>query len=131
MVAVSAAVVGADRAAAQMLALSAGSDAKVRGVVNHYGHLLRAQVMRNASGRPGPKVVTGDYRRSITLRTGGGGGNFVAVVGTSNPQGRRLEYGFHGADSLGRVYAQPPFPHWGPAADFILPQFVRAMGAVV
>lgn len=131
MVSVSAAVVGADRVASEMLQLAAINDARVRAVVQHYGHLLRTQVMRNASGRPGPNVVTGDYRRSITVRFGSGGGTFLAVVGTNLPQGRRLEYGFHGTDSLGRTYAQPPFPHFGPAFDFLAPQFVRALQTIV
>ncbi len=33
------------------------------------------------------------------------------------PQGFRLEYGFHGADSLGRVYDEAAEPYAGPALD--------------
>jgi len=33
------------------------------------------------------------------------------------PQGFRLEYGFHGADSLGRIYDEAAEPYAGPALD--------------
>ena len=45
---------------------------------------------------------------------------------TNSLQGNRLEYGFIGVDSLGRVYKQPAFPHWGPAADTIEPAYQAA-----
>jgi len=131
VVAFGAAVTGADQVASAMLQLAKENDAKVYAVVKHYGALLRTQVMRNASGRPGPNVVTGDYRRSITLRVGSGGSNFSAAVGTNNPQGRRLEFGFHGTDSRGRTYAQPPYPHFGPAFSFLSPQFLEALRRIV
>lgn len=47
----------------------------------------------------------------------------TAIVGTNAPQGRRLEFGFVGADALGRVYNQPPFPHVGPAVEEQAPLF--------
>ena len=50
---------------------------------------------------------------------------------TDEPYARRLEFGFHGADSRGRVYNQGPRPHWGPAADVIDRQFTDAVEAVV
>lgn len=121
------AVVGADVVALDFVAASRESDAKLRAVVRHHGHLLRTRVMRNASGRPGPNVVTGDYRRSITVEFYEADGQFIATVGTNSPQGRRLEFGFHGADSLGRVYAQPPLPHFGPALDATAPEFNAAI----
>ncbi|RSO40609.1 hypothetical protein DMH15_14715 [Streptomyces sp. WAC 06725] len=55
----------------------------------------------------------------------------VAEVGTSAPQGRRLESGFVGADSLGRHYAQPPFPHLGPAVDQAGPVLARELNDAV
>lgn len=97
--------------------------------VRSAGSLMRTRVRANASGRSGvtgpalyggtgeigPRVQTGDYRRSIGLATYSAGGQLVAEVGTNAPQGRRLEQGFIGADSLGRVYHQRPLPHFGPA----------------
>jgi hypothetical protein len=43
----------------------------------------------------------------------------MCTIGTDLPYGRRLEFGFTGTDSLGRNYAQPPFPHVQPALGFI------------
>lgn len=125
------AVVGAERVALDFLAASKENDALLRKVVRHHGHLLRTAVMRNASGRPGPNVVTGDYRRSITVEFYEGDGQFIATVGTNSPQGRRLEFGFHGADSLGRLYNQPPYPHFGPAMDQIAAPFNAAVAAML
>lgn len=71
---------------------------------------------RSGTG-PGPNVVTGDYRRSIAMeatRTREGATGFVF---SNAVQARRLEYGFRGADALGRRYNQPPYPHFKPAAD--------------
>lgn len=73
-------------------------------LVNHHGMLLRTRVMAKASGRPGPRAITGDYRRSWQHKHTGGGSMSRSEVGTNAVQGRRLEYGFNGSDSLGRVY---------------------------
>lgn len=98
--------------------------------VSYHGQMLQTRVKANASGRPGPNAPTGDYRRSIGLRVVSRGGVVTAFVGTNKPQGRRLEYGFHGADSLGRVYNQPPYPHFGPAVDATAPGFFSDMAKV-
>ena len=64
-----------------------------------------------ASGRPGPNVVTGQYRAGIfAVRLPNG-----FELASNSPQSKRLEYGFYGTDSLGRNYHQPPFPHMRPA----------------
>lgn len=107
--------------------VSSGSDRLTR----HYGALLLTQVRANASGRPGPRVVTGAYRASINLQVRGIAGGTEASVGTNAPQGRRLELGFVGVDSLGRQYAQSPLPHFGPAADKIGPEFADALEKLV
>jgi hypothetical protein len=80
------------------------------------GAAMRTQVRAGASGRPGPRVQTGDYRRSITQTNALDGDVPVALIFTNAPQGPRLEYGFVGADALGRHFRQPPYPHWRPAA---------------
>jgi len=75
-------------------------------------------------------VATGDYRRTITLavasETVDGERVIAADVYTNSVQGARLEWGFVGVDSLGRVYRQGPFPHFGPAADLVGPAFQSA-----
>lgn len=124
-------VEGARAAAHAFRGASALLASRLRGSVRRAGGVLQTRVRANASGRTGqigpalyggageigPRVQTGDYRRSIGLRAYSGGDIFAAEVGTNAPQGRRLEQGFFGADSLGRVYHQPPLPHFGPAAD--------------
>lgn len=89
----------------------------VRRVVRHHGLLLKTKIQAGASGRPGPRVVTGDYRRSWSTRFTPNAGGGTARVGTNRPQARRLEYGFVGQDRIGRYYNQPPRPHVGPAVD--------------
>lgn len=129
MTSVTVAVVGGREVALEFADFGVRSTASISKIVTHYGHLLRTQVMRNASGRPGPNVITGDYRRSITVEfiREQAGSSVSAVIGSNNPQARRLEFGFHGEDSLGRHYNQAPLPHFGPAFDFISPQFETAL----
>lgn len=101
-----------DRAAARI------GPAIARGV-EHTGTLGQARIRGNASGRPGPNVITGAYRNSwqtVNRRLPHGA---MCTLGTDAPQGRRLEFGFTGIDSLGRHYNQPPFPHVQPALPFI------------
>lgn len=70
---------------------------------------------RHSSGRPGPNVVTGDFRAShdyVILATGE---MADAALFTNQDQALRLEFGFRGTDSLGRSYDQPPYPTYQPA----------------
>lgn len=90
-----------------------------------------AKIRQNASGRPGPNVITGAYRASWRSETRGIPYGAECTIGTSKPQGRRLELGFVGPDSLGRVYNQPPFPHVQPAIGFIGDALRTEMRAVV
>lgn len=100
--------------------------------VQQQGRLLRALIMENASGRPGPNVISGDYRGSwepepFPVPDGGG-----VTIGTRKPQGRRLEFGFmHRYDSLGRYYRQPPFPHVEPAVNELSPEYADAFRAAL
>lgn len=103
----------------------------VNKVVRVHAQLLLTRIQANASGRPGPRIITGDYKRSWNVRFLGGIGAVSAEVGTNAPQARRLEYGFVGTDSLGRHYHQPPFPHVAPAISYIEPLFIAAMGRVI
>lgn len=102
-------------------------EAEVSRLVSFHGQILNTLIKAKASGRPGPNAPTGDYRRSWTHQVSKSGPTTTSVNGTNAPQGRRLEFGFVGMDSLGRVYDQPPFPHVGPAFDEIKPRFLGSV----
>lgn len=125
------AVRGADVLARLFTQTAGRAGPAVASVVHTHAMLLETKIKANASGRPGPNAPTGDYRRSWTTELRGGAGGPEAIVGTSKPQGRRLEFGFVGVDSLGRHYNQPPYPHVGPAMGQIEPQFHRALDRLV
>lgn len=87
---------------------------------------LRHLIQVKASGRPGPEIVTGAYRNSFLVARGTNGYR----VYTAAPQAHRLEYGFIGTDSLGRVYAQGPFPHIRPATEEFRPIYRRSIAQI-
>lgn len=96
--------------------VQAGAAQTVRETVAYGETAVRA----NASGRPGPRVIFGVYRRSIVGEVIlVEGARAVGQIGTNDIRARRLEYGFVGPDSIGRVYNQPPYPHFAPAEDAI------------
>ena len=79
---------------------------------------------------------TGTYRRSFAMETTEKTAErCTVVVGTDAPQARRLEYGFVGADKLGRVYNQAPRPHIRPALDenrgAAVDEFRAAVGDII
>ena len=59
----------------------------------------------------------------------------TVIVGNDQPQGPRLEYGFVGADKLGRVYNQAARPHIRPALDenrgAAVDEFRAAIGDII
>lgn len=79
---------------------------------------------QNASGRPGPNVVSGTLRRGIKHGpiTPYGVRGWQTQLGPTAIYSRRIELGFHGADSLGRVYNQGPFPYFTPAWNEVVPR---------
>ncbi|MCX4792493.1 HK97 gp10 family phage protein [Streptomyces sp. NBC_01221] len=103
----------------------------IQRAVQHTGELGRARIRGNASGRPGPNVIRPDgknYRSSWKAQNRSLPHGALCTIGTNAPQGRRLEFGFMGmTDSLGRTYHQPPFPHVGPAIDYIGETFMAEM----
>lgn len=112
--------------------------AALKATMRHEAQMLVALILANASGPPGPNVITGDYIsyggpsdswQVEAWRIAGGAG---VTVGTVRPQGRRLEFGFMGTDSLGRTYNQRPRPHMGPAVHDFSKRFpykiMRAVG---
>lgn len=103
----------------------------VNKTMNKYVDRLRAEVVRNASGRPGPRMITGRYANSIKARRGRGADSYSILVWSDHPAARRLEYGFVGVDSLGRMYSQPPYPHFRPAVAKIEPKLHSAMAEVL
>lgn len=111
--------------------LATATAVKVPGIVRHYGQIYQTRVRAAASGRPGPRAITGDYRRSITLEMITIEGRVAAVVGTSHPAGRRLELGYVGVDSLGRHVNAPPYPHFGPPLEPIVAEMHAALLAMV
>lgn len=76
----------------------------------------------NASGAPGPDVVTGTLRRGIRMtpvhRAGPIG--WQTEVGPTVIYSRRIDLGFHGADALGRVYNQEAKPYFTPAWEKVV-----------
>lgn len=87
--------------------------------VKHTATLGIARIRGNASGRPGPNVITGAYRNSWRSEMHALPHGAACTIGTDLPYGRRLEFGFTGTDALGRNYAQPPFAHVQPALGYI------------
>lgn len=83
--------------------------------------------------RTAPRQM-GDYARSINIGVLSMNPPLVGV-GTDRPQALRLEFGFSGADALGRFFDQAPKPHWRPAIKTSKPQmqneFSKAMAHVL
>lgn len=77
------------------------------------GLMAAAKVLETAAKQNAP-VLTGNLRRSIHSEQLS---PYTAMVGTDVVYARRIEYGFSGPDSLGRVYHQPPQPYMRPAYD--------------
>lgn len=92
------------------------------------GAMLRTRVRAKASGRPGPRVQTGDYRRGISQHNRVVDGVPEAHIYSNSPQALRLEYGFVGTDALGRHYNQEPLPHWRPATEGMADVLAREAG---
>lgn len=120
-------IVGADILVAELALSAATLNGAERSIVAHYGMVYQTRVRAAASGRPGPRAITGDYRRSITLEVKRDAQRTSAIVSTDRPQGRRLELGFVGVDSLGRHYNQPPYPHFGPPLQRTVDELARAL----
>lgn len=91
--------------------------AEMRAAVAEIAADVEKAAKQGASGRPGPEVVTGTLRRSITHDpiTPWGLGGWQTRIGPTVIYGRRIELGFHGTDSRGRQYNQPGYPYFSPA----------------
>lgn len=101
-----------------------------RGVTK--GVLAGQTIVRGyASGRPGPRVITGNFRRSITADSAVAGTTVLGQIGSNAAQARRLEYGFYGTDVLGRNYSQPPYPSFQPAVPEVTRVVLESVSAEV
>ena len=77
---------------------------------------LSSSIRRSSLGdtaRDSP-IDKGTYTRAWAVERHGA---YERLVYNPRPQARRLELGFQGADSLGRVYDQRGRPHLGPAME--------------
>lgn len=97
----------------------------------YWAFTVERKVKGRASGRPGPRTVTGDYRRSWSTKQVGVLGGTAYLVGTNKAQARRLEYGFNGTDSIGRHYNQPPYPHLRPVMAVVEKEYAPDMFRVM
>jgi hypothetical protein len=123
---------GAKQLAADLAKAATQTQTLMTAVVEKSAADLVALTQQNASHRPGPNAPTGDYRGSWRVEPVDDGDPTAVSrsASTDRAQANRLEYGFVGADSLGREYDQDPLPHHGPAVDVIEPVFEAAMGQV-
>lgn len=98
-----------------------GVPKEVRRVNQEWVPRLREMLVQASSGPPGPGVETGAYNAAYIVETDG------ETVRASNPspQSNRLEYGFVGEDAMGRMYHDPPRPHFRPTFDRAAPLYTE------
>lgn len=108
-----------EQLAAGIARLSDTVPAELENLTTNLAMMGVARVKLNASGRPGPRRVTGDYTRTINVQFSRSASGIEASIGTNAVQALRLEYGFRGTDSLGRRYNQPPYRHFAPAYEWL------------
>lgn len=78
----------------------------------------------SAEGEP-PRKVTGELQRNIDGLVVTEGTTVRGFVIAAVPYARRLEFGFVGVDSIGRVYNQGPRPYMRPALDALKGDIVK------
>jgi hypothetical protein len=99
----------------------AAMSAETRRAVAEGGAEVEKAAKINASGRPGPEVITGTLRRGINTApvTPFGALGWQTHVGPTVIYGRRVELGFVGVDAAGRRYGPPRnparYPYFTPA----------------
>lgn len=88
------------------------ADEAIKGAIFEAAAALEAEAQKNASGRPGPNVRTGNLRRSIKAETPikGFGGTYTSEVKATMVYARAVEFG-HPRWKPGVKY-----PYLGPAA---------------
>lgn len=119
---------GARQLANELAQGAADVNSRVYATTRHYGILLQSEVRSRARSL----FHVTDYDREIQMRMGSAGMKYpLTEVGTDEPQGFRLERGFTNIDKLGRIFSQPPRPHFGPATARVGKQYELAIGRIV
>jgi hypothetical protein len=101
------------------------ASAAARAAVAESAAELEKEAKKNASGRPGPNVITGTLRRGIkhTPIVPFGVRGWATEVGPTVIYSRRIELGFAGPDSLGRVFDPTKrYPFFLPAWRSVAPR---------
>lgn len=126
-------VTGADAFEVGAAVALSGLKARTTAAVHEFAVLLTERIQTAASGRPGPRIQSGNLYGSIQIdhNLGDADGWGVATVYTDVPYARRLELGFHGADSLGRHYSQQPYPFFSRAVEGSVSEFLAVMQRAV
>jgi hypothetical protein len=122
---VASSVIGADTWAAELTRAAAAIELGNAAVISG----LAAEVQADTQSRA-PRA-TGDYANSWQSQRNSTPGSTSVSIFTEAPQAARLEYGFHGRDSKGRVYDQAPRSHQRAAIDAVYPQIKPALLAMV
>ena len=104
--------------------IATSADVAGERIVTLGGHAIEAATKNHMDGRPGPQRQSGTLSRSVRvvsvtrLRVG----SWESRTGPTVIYGRRIELGFDGADSLCRVYHQPPYPSLQPGLEDAAPK---------
>lgn len=117
---------GAKEWAADLLQAAADVELGNAAVIKATGDELLGLIKSRA-----PVGDSGDYRESWKAEPSSHAGETTVSVYTEAAQAARLEYGFHGTDSLGRHYDQPPQSHQRAGNDAVYPQVPVALQAVI
>lgn len=120
---------GWDELAAALDSLALKVETATEAAIKLGGEAVRASIIGQMNGRPGPNVITGALRRSVMVGTPTqeGPGVWSLTVAPTTVYARRIELGFDAADSLGRVYHQLPYPYVKPGVT----QVVDKLGGVL
>lgn len=84
------------------------------------GEKIVELIRNHMDGRPGPNRISSKLFDSIRSDSGrakgvpGNVGGWSATISANTDYARRIEFGFQGADSRGRVYNQPPYAYFEP-----------------
>jgi hypothetical protein len=110
-------ILGLSEFGAALTRVSSKVDAGSKRAIARAAAKVEKEAKENAAGSPGPDVVTGTLRRGVVHTAVHRSGLFgwQSEVGPTVIYSRRIDLGFFGEDSLGRIYAQQPRPYFTPA----------------
>ncbi len=114
---------GVKEFAAALDRLVVAADVASREVVTKGGRVVEDATKAHMQGRPGPERRSGALMASVAVRNvkSVGPGAWSSETAPETPYARRIEFGFHGADRLGRFYSNDPLPFLRPGLDDSLP----------